>query len=79
MSRYFGDAKIWFLTFQIILYLNGMKKWKGRYALLSLHVMKGEYDLMLKWPCHIEGNVTLRDLENSDEEQVAYSLLKTFT
>ncbi|CAH1104938.1 unnamed protein product [Psylliodes chrysocephalus] len=49
---------------RIFLYLNGLNKWKDRYALLSLHVLKGEHDLLLKWPCQIEGSVTLRDLDN---------------
>uniref|UniRef100_V5I6Y3 TNF receptor-associated factor 1 n=3 Tax=Anoplophora glabripennis TaxID=217634 RepID=V5I6Y3_ANOGL len=49
------------------MYLNGMKKWKDRYALLCIHVLKGEYDMLLKWPCHIEGTIILRDLENIDK------------
>ncbi|XP_049825568.1 TNF receptor-associated factor 3 [Aethina tumida] len=49
------------------LYLNGRGKWKDRYALLCMNVLKGDYDLMLKWPCCIEGSLTLRDLENFDD------------
>ncbi|RZB77495.1 TNF receptor-associated factor 3, partial [Asbolus verrucosus] len=49
---------------RVLAYLDGLKKWKGRYALISVHVLKGEFDPLLKWPCHIEGTVTLRDLEN---------------
>ncbi|XP_018573260.1 TNF receptor-associated factor 5 isoform X1 [Anoplophora glabripennis] len=52
---------------RILMYLNGMKKWKDRYALLCIHVLKGEYDMLLKWPCHIEGTIILRDLENIDK------------
>lgn len=46
--------------------MNGLKKWKDRYALISIHVLKGEFDALLKWPCQIDGTVTLRDLENID-------------
>ncbi|KAJ8922561.1 hypothetical protein NQ315_007591 [Exocentrus adspersus] len=51
---------------RVLMYLNGLKKWKDRYALLCIHVLKGEYDMLLKWPCHIEGTIILRDLENLD-------------
>nr|XP_022900937.1 TNF receptor-associated factor 3 [Onthophagus taurus] len=47
---------------RLIVYLNGIKKWKGRHMIACIHVLKGEYDLMLPWPCLIEGNVTIRDL-----------------
>ncbi|KAK9886946.1 hypothetical protein WA026_019203 [Henosepilachna vigintioctopunctata] len=50
-----------------LLYLNGLNKWRDRYSLLCLQVMKGEYDMTLKWPCNIEGSVTLRDVQNHDE------------
>ncbi|XP_068906460.1 TNF receptor-associated factor 3 isoform X3 [Tenebrio molitor] len=49
---------------RILVYLNGLKKWKDRYALVSIHVLKSDHDALLKWPCHIEGSVTLRDQEN---------------
>lgn len=49
---------------RVFIYLNGLKKWKDRYALISIHVLKGDYDLLLKWPCNIEGTVTIRDLDN---------------
>ncbi|KAJ8953095.1 hypothetical protein NQ318_013437 [Aromia moschata] len=52
---------------RILLYLNGLKKWRDRYALMCIHVLKGEYDMLLKWPCHIEGTITLRDLENPEK------------
>lgn len=29
-----------------------------------LHVLKGDYDLMLPWPCNIDGNVIIRDLQD---------------
>lgn len=48
--------------FQLLLYLDGLKKWKGRHALAAIHVLKGEYDLLQKWPCYIEGNIILHDL-----------------
>ncbi|KAJ3658430.1 hypothetical protein Zmor_010167 [Zophobas morio] len=51
---------------RILAYLNGLKKWKDRYALVSIHVLKGDFDALLKWPCHIEGTVSLRDQENSE-------------
>lgn len=43
-----------------------MKKWKDRYCLLSIQVLKGDYDMLLKWPCTIEGTVTLRNISESD-------------
>ncbi|KAF2902847.1 hypothetical protein ILUMI_03341 [Ignelater luminosus] len=46
------------------IYLNGIKKWKGRHMIACIHVLKGEYDLLLKWPCFIEGTMVLRDLYN---------------
>ncbi|KAJ8985395.1 hypothetical protein NQ317_007553 [Molorchus minor] len=49
------------------MYMNGLKKWKDRYALLCIHVLKGDYDMLLKWPCHIEGTITLRDLEDPEK------------
>ncbi|XP_044255649.1 TNF receptor-associated factor 3 [Tribolium madens] len=49
---------------RVLVYLNGLKKWKDRYSLISIHVLKGDFDALLKWPCHIEGTVTLRDQEN---------------
>lgn len=49
------------------MYINGMKKWKDRYCLLCIHVLKGEYDMLLKWPCNIEGSVTLRNVESLDQ------------
>ncbi|CAG9854995.1 unnamed protein product [Phyllotreta striolata] len=55
---------------RVLLYLNGLNKWKDRYALLSLHVIKGEYDLLLKWPCHIEGTITLKDLNDVDSTKL---------
>uniref|UniRef100_A0A1Y1JZQ4 MATH domain-containing protein n=2 Tax=Photinus pyralis TaxID=7054 RepID=A0A1Y1JZQ4_PHOPY len=45
-------------------FLNGIKKWKGRHLIACLHVLKGDYDLLLKWPCCIEGTLILRDLYN---------------
>lgn len=30
--------------------------------LVGVHVLKGEYDLLQKWPCHIEGNIIIHDL-----------------
>lgn len=44
------------------MYLDGLKTWKGRHMLIGMHVLKGEYDLLQKWPCHIEGNITIHDL-----------------
>lgn len=32
--------------------------------MVSIHVLKSDHDALLKWPCHIEGSVTLRDQEN---------------
>ncbi|CAH1160093.1 unnamed protein product [Phaedon cochleariae] len=52
---------------RILLYFNGLKKWKDRYALMCIHVLKGEYDMLLRWPCHIEATITIRNLENSDK------------
>lgn len=42
--------------------MDGLKKWKGRHALIGVHVLKGEYDLLQKWPCQIEGNIIVHDL-----------------
>lgn len=49
------------------MYINGLKKWKDRYCLLCIHVLKGEYDILLKWPCTIEGTVTVRNVEELDK------------
>ncbi|KAK4886138.1 hypothetical protein RN001_002409 [Aquatica leii] len=49
---------------RVQVFLNGIKKWKGRHMIACLHVLKGEYDLLLKWPCYIEGTLTLKDLYN---------------
>ncbi|CAH0560176.1 unnamed protein product [Brassicogethes aeneus] len=51
---------------RLVLYLNGLKKWRDRNTLISLEVLKGDYDSLLKWPCQIEGNIILRDQENLD-------------
>lgn len=58
------------------MYLNGLKKWKDRYALLCIHVLKGEYDMLLKWPCHIEGTIILRDLENVEKVHLQFTRLE---
>uniref|UniRef100_A0A6P7FEY5 TNF receptor-associated factor 3-like n=1 Tax=Diabrotica virgifera virgifera TaxID=50390 RepID=A0A6P7FEY5_DIAVI len=50
---------------RILMYMNGLKKWKDRYALLCVHVLKGEYDMVLNWPCQIEGYVTLRPISDA--------------
>nr|XP_023013379.1 TNF receptor-associated factor 5 [Leptinotarsa decemlineata] len=52
---------------RVLMYMNGLKKWKDRYALLCIHVLKGEYDMLLRWPCHIEGTITIRDLKDLDK------------
>ncbi|KAG5896562.1 hypothetical protein JTB14_010391 [Gonioctena quinquepunctata] len=52
---------------RILMYMNGLKKWKDRYALLCIHVLRGDYDMLLRWPCHIEGTVTIRNLEDIDK------------
>ncbi|XP_060530907.1 TNF receptor-associated factor 3 isoform X2 [Cylas formicarius] len=49
---------------RLLLYLNGLNKWRDRYALACIHVLKGDYDMLLPWPCSIEGSMILRDLEN---------------
>ncbi|KAF5284593.1 hypothetical protein FQR65_LT02419 [Abscondita terminalis] len=49
---------------RVHIFLNGIKKWKGRHMIACLHVLKGEYDLLLKWPCYIEGTLTIKDLYN---------------
>lgn len=59
-----------FINSQVLLYINGLKKWKDRYALACLHVLKGEYDPLLEWPCLIEGYITLRDVV--EKSQVNY-------
>lgn len=48
-------------------HLNGLKKWRGRHMLACLHVMKGDYDDLLTWPCKIEANIILKDLENLEK------------
>nr|CAH7760923.1 unnamed protein product [Callosobruchus chinensis] len=52
---------------RVLMYMNGIKKWKDRYTLLCIHVLKGEYDMLLKWPCHIEATITVRDLEDVEK------------
>ncbi|XP_056648841.1 TNF receptor-associated factor 5 isoform X1 [Diorhabda sublineata] len=52
---------------RVLMYMNGLKKWKDRYALLCLHVLKGDFDMVLKWPCNIEGTVVLRDLDDLEK------------
>lgn len=49
---------------RVQIFLNGIKKWKGRHMIACLHVLKGDYDLLLKWPCCIEGTLILKDLYN---------------
>lgn len=51
----------------MLLYINGLKKWKDRYCLMCIHVLKGEYDILLKWPCTLEGSITLRNVEDLDK------------
>lgn len=51
---------------RLILYLNGIKKWKGRHLIACFHVLKNEYDDLLQWPCYIEGNVTLKDINTKE-------------
>ncbi|XP_050303619.1 LOW QUALITY PROTEIN: TNF receptor-associated factor 5 [Anthonomus grandis grandis] len=51
---------------RVLLYLNGLQKWKDRYALACIHVLKGEYDPLLAWPCAIDASITLRSL-NADK------------
>lgn len=62
---------------RVLLYLNGLNKWKDRYALACLHVLKGEYDMLLPWPCSIEGTVTLRDLSNISQPKNFMKYIKT--
>lgn len=31
-----------------------------------IHVLHGEYDLILKWPCNIEGTIAVKDIETKN-------------
>ncbi|CAG9763029.1 unnamed protein product [Ceutorhynchus assimilis] len=62
---------------RILLYINGLKKWKNRYALACIHVLKGEYDALLTWPCTIEGTITLRDLVDKTQAKCFSKFIKT--
>ncbi|KAL1505268.1 hypothetical protein ABEB36_004869 [Hypothenemus hampei] len=58
---------------RVFLYINGLKKWKDRYALACVHVLKGEYDPLLAWPCIIEGNIVLRDQSDNTSQKKDFS------
>ncbi|XP_076254382.1 TNF-receptor-associated factor-like isoform X1 [Rhynchophorus ferrugineus] len=62
---------------RLLLYLNGLNKWKDRYALACLHVLKGEFDPLLKWPCTLEGTIALRDLSNIEKPKNFSKYIKT--
>lgn len=55
---------LYIILFQLEIYLNGIKKWKGRHIIMSIQVLKGEWDPVLTWPCHIEAVVLLRELND---------------
>lgn len=57
-SEYYG------YKIRLIVYLNGIKKWKGRHLIAGIHVLNGEYDALLRWPCSIEGTLTLKDIQD---------------
>ncbi|XP_066257398.1 TNF receptor-associated factor 5 [Euwallacea similis] len=58
---------------RVLLYINGLYKWKDRHALACFHILKGEYDALLTWPCAIEGHITLRDLSNNNSQKKDFS------
>ncbi|XP_048523787.1 TNF receptor-associated factor 5-like [Dendroctonus ponderosae] len=62
---------------RILLYINGLNKWKGRYALACIHVLKGKYDPLLAWPCIIEGQISLRDLTETSQKKDFIKFIKT--
>ncbi|XP_017776354.1 PREDICTED: TNF receptor-associated factor 5 [Nicrophorus vespilloides] len=57
---------------RLLVFLNGLRKWKGRYLLACIQVMKGDYDDLLKWPCKIEANVVLKDCEMQESGKDYY-------
>ncbi|GLV37084.1 TNF-receptor-associated factor-like [Carabus blaptoides fortunei] len=46
-------------------FLNGIKKWRGRHVIISLQVLKGEWDPVLIWPCHIEAKIIVKEHSSS--------------
>lgn len=52
-----------------------MKKWKGRNLLAGIHVLKGEYDLMQKWPCSLEANITIHYLQDRINVSSSYHVI----
>lgn len=55
----------------MVAYLNGLGKWKGRNLIMTMHVLKGEWDPLLEWPCNLPTTVILRD-QNFSKIQVSF-------
>ncbi|ENN78465.1 hypothetical protein YQE_05065, partial [Dendroctonus ponderosae] len=77
MERDFGKVQQELNQMKILLYINGLNKWKGRYALACIHVLKGKYDPLLAWPCIIEGQISLRDLTETSQKKDFIKFIKT--
>lgn len=49
-------------------YFNGKGRWKGRHLIMTLQVLKGEYDQILEWPCNLDTTIILRDQSSNKSE-----------